>query len=62
MTTNNLLCRWKIVDSLSEIKETQGFDLDIWPSIDISSEFPLDSKQGCPVSIYIWDMIKNDHK
>ncbi len=47
---------------MSEIKEIQGFDLDIWPSIDISSEFPLDSKQGCPVSIYIWDMIKNDHK
>ena len=47
-----------MVDSMSEIKKNQGFDLDLWPWIDLSSEFLLENKQTLPVGTYIWDMIE----
>ncbi len=34
---------------MSEIKEIQGIDLDLWPWNDISCEFLLESKQTLPI-------------
>ena len=55
----DLLEKIILIISKKNNKKMWGFDLELWPWIDFSSEFLLDRKYTLPKGTYISEMMEN---